>query len=153
MATYEIRVASPADAGVLRELFWRSSFSNEGDRAAMLANRDAIVFDESALQEQRTRVALGDDGRIVGFSTVRRPEADVAELEDLFVDPDCMRRGVGTELVHDLAATARASGIERFEVTANEHARAFYEAVGFVVDGVTDTRFAPALRMHLDLTS
>ena len=99
MPKYAIRLGRPDDVGVLRELFWRSSFSNEGDRAAMLANREAIVFDESALREQRTRVALGDDGRIVGFSTVRRLVADVAELEDLFVDPECMRRGVGTQLV------------------------------------------------------
>ena len=151
MPKYAIRLGRPDDVGVLRELFWRSSFSNEGDRAAMLANREAIVFDESALREQRTRVALGDDGRIVGFSTVRRLVADVAELEDLFVDPECMRRGVGTQLVRDIAATARARAITRIEVTANEHARDFYEAVGFVVDGVTETRFAPALRMHLDL--
>jgi GNAT superfamily N-acetyltransferase len=147
-----IRLAGPADTDSLGEVFRRSSLSNDGDRAALLANPDVLVFDDAGVREQRTRVAVAGDGRILGLSTIR-VAATVAELEDLFVDPDCMRRGVGSELVRDAAATARAHGAERIEVTANEHAREFYEAVGFVVDGITQTRFAPALRMHLDLAS
>jgi predicted GNAT family N-acyltransferase len=53
-------------------------------------------------------------------------------------------------LVRDAVATATHRGVRRLEVTANEHAMAFYEQVGFVHDGVTQTRFGPGLRMHLD---
>jgi predicted GNAT family N-acyltransferase len=54
-------------------------------------------------------------------------------------------------LVRDLVATASEQGIRRVEVTANEHARAFYESVGFIDDGITHTRFGPAPRMYLDI--
>ena len=40
---------------------------------------------------------------------------------------------------------------QRINVTANGHALAFYEALGFVTDGLIATRFRDAPRMHLDV--
>ena len=51
----------------------------------------------------------------------------------------------------DAVAAAREEGLSRIEVSANVHARAFYEAVGFVTAGTVDTLFGPTPRMHLDL--
>ena len=90
------------------------------------------------------------DGMVVGFATTIPPEsgvaADVLELEDLFVDPDWMRRGIGLALVADAVATGRARGAARIEVTANPHALAFYGQAGFVPSGSIETRFGPAAR-------
>jgi GNAT superfamily N-acetyltransferase len=143
-----MRDALPSEIEPLRALYRRSSLSNEGDRASLLAHPEALVWPDLALHERRTRVALRD-GELVGFATTREVE-DILELEDLFVDPDWMRRGVGRDLVRDALATATHSGVRRIEVTANEHALVFYERVGFVHDGVTQTRFGPGLRMHID---
>lgn len=140
-----LRVAAPGDMPVLRDLFRRSSLSNDGDRPSLLAHPEALVFSGLSVDEGRTRVAIADD-RIVGFATLLGPE-----LEDLFVDPDSMRRGVGRALVLDAAAVARARGLERLEVTANHHALDFYESLGFVLDGTVETDFGPGSRMHLDL--
>jgi GNAT superfamily N-acetyltransferase len=150
-----IRWAVPADLDVLRDVYRRSSLWNEGDRDVLLANPDALVFDGARLHEQRTRVATVD-GVVVGFATTIPPEsgvaADVLELEDLFVDPDWMRRGIGLALVADAVATARARGAARIEVTANPHALAFYGQAGFVPSGSIETRFGPAARMRLEIT-
>jgi N-acetylglutamate synthase-like GNAT family acetyltransferase len=148
---YTIRSADTSDVDVLRDLFRRASLSNDGDRDALLANPDALAFDDTSVHEQRTRVAIAD-GRIVGFATTQ-VTAGFVELDDLFVDPDWMRRGVGRALVFDAATTARSRGATRVEVTANGHALSFYEAAGFVLDGVTETRFGPGLRMHLDVAT
>jgi GNAT superfamily N-acetyltransferase len=77
----------------------------------------------------------------------------VTEVEDLFVDPDWMRHGAGRALVADLITQARARGVRRVEVTANEHALAFYVKVGFVRAGEAPTPFRPAPRMHRDLSA
>jgi GNAT superfamily N-acetyltransferase len=68
------------------------------------------------------------------------------ELDDLFVDPNWMRQGAGRALVLDLVAAARNHGARRVEVTANEHALAFYK-IGFVSGNDVWTRFGPAPRM------
>jgi len=149
MVTVSIRVAVAADMAALDDVYRRSSLSNVGDRANLLAHEDALTLSEIPVVEQRVRVAVVD-GRIVGFATLL-VNGQVGELEDLFVDPDWIRRGVGRALVGDTVAAARAEGVTRIEVTANSHARAFYETMGFVRDGVSETRFGLADRMRLDL--
>jgi ribosomal protein S18 acetylase RimI-like enzyme len=145
-----VRTAEPADLAALTDIFRRSSLSNERDRPNLLAHPEVLELCETSIAERRTRVATVRGGRIVGFVTTELV-ADALELEDLFVDPDWMRRGIGRELIMDAMATARDRGIVRIVVTANPHARPFYDKAGFVYDGEAETRFGPAPRMHADV--
>ena len=149
MATYGIRTGRLEDVKAVSDLYRRSSLSNEGDRASLLAHPDSLVFDDAPVRESRTRVATEGD-RVVGFATIRLVER-VAELDDLFVDPDRMRRGIGRSLVLDAMEVAGSLEATRIQVTANLHARAFYESVGFVELGLRETQFGSGLRMQLKL--
>ncbi len=149
VTAFLIRSADAGDNPAVADLYRRSSLSNDGDRAALLAHPEALVFAGHSIRQGRTRVAVGD-GRIVGFATTL-PAGYVAELEDLFVDPEWMRQGVARALVRDAIAVISAGEMIRIEVTANPHALAFYEAVGFVVDGDAQTEFGVGTRMHLDV--
>ena len=64
---------------------------------------------------------------------------------------DWVRRGIATALVLDALANAREREVARIEVTANGHALAFYESVGFVWDGMSQTQFGRGFRMHVDI--
>jgi GNAT superfamily N-acetyltransferase len=145
-----IRTAVVDDVAKLTRVFVRSSLSNDGDRDLILAHAEVwLVYDDEHVRAGHTRVALVD-GAIVGFATLL--PGDVGELEDLFVDPDWMRRGIATALIDDAAARARSWPVPRIEVTANEHALAFYESAGFVAVGrerLPSGGTAP--RMHLTL--
>jgi GNAT superfamily N-acetyltransferase len=136
-----IRAAVPADLDAMRDVFRRAALSNEGDRASLEAHPEALEL----VLEGRTSVAVVED-RVVGFATLLG-----AVLEDLFVDPDFMGRGIGRALVQGAVAAARAQGLARIEVTANDHALGFYEKAGFVHDGVVETRFGPGIRMRYEL--
>jgi GNAT superfamily N-acetyltransferase len=144
-----IRDATSGDVATLREVFRRSSLSNDNNRMKLLAHPEVFELSDDGVTEGRTRVAVAD-GCVIGFATWLG-SGDVAEIEDLFVDPDWMRRGVGRALVRDLIALAQRRGVNRMEVTGNPHARAFYERVGFAVDHEVATPLGPGLRMHLDL--
>jgi predicted N-acetyltransferase YhbS len=73
------------------------------------------------------------------------PRADGAlELEDLFVEPQLMRRGIGRALVRD--AQARA-GDRRMTVVAAARTIPFYGRLGFVAGEAVQTRFMPAVRL------
>jgi ribosomal protein S18 acetylase RimI-like enzyme len=149
VAELEVRDATPADLPALQDVYRRSSLSNEGDRANLLAHPETLVLSDRAIREGRTRAAISAGGDIIGFITIAMADRAL-EVDDLFVDPDVMRRGVGRRLVDDAVDIAVDRGVARLEVTANPHALAFYLRVGFVVDHEVATRFGPALRMHLD---
>ena len=148
--TPAIRTARPGDLDALREIFRRSSLSNPGDRDALLAHPEVLVWPGDGIATGRTRVAVDADGTPVGFASTL-PAGDDVELDDLFVDPDRMRQGIARALVEDLAGAARRAGASNVRVVANEHAAAFYAAVGFVPDGVAQTRFGPAPRLRRPL--
>jgi GNAT superfamily N-acetyltransferase len=144
---FHLRFATTEDLPALRDLFRRSSLSNEGDRASLLAHPDTLELSDRAAADGRVRVAVIAD-RIIGFATVRAT-GQIGELEDLFVDPDWMLHGIGRVLVEDAVESAREQGLIRVEVTANPHALGFYEKVGFVSSGMTETRFGPGHRMAI----
>jgi len=145
-----LRTAVADDLPVLRDVFRRASLGNPGDAEVLLAHPEALVLPDAEVLAGRTRVAVTDEGTVVGFVTVLG-DGPVRELEDLFVDPEAQRRGIGAELVADAVSRARADGATRLEVTGNPHAAAFYARVGFERDGEVRTELGPGIRMHLDL--
>jgi GNAT superfamily N-acetyltransferase len=147
---FVIRDAVPADLAALRQVYRRASLSNDGDRANLLANPDALEWGGLGGDDRRTRVAATAGGGIAGFVT-SLPAGDALELDDLFVDPGWMRQGAARALVLDVVAHARNQRIRRIEVTANQHALVFYGKAGFIADHEVQTRFGPGFRMHLDV--
>jgi N-acetylglutamate synthase-like GNAT family acetyltransferase len=146
-----IRAACTGDLPALRDVFRRSSLSNEGDRDLLLARPEVLELTDVGITEGRTQVAVGADDEILGFITTRLLDAYVLEIEDLFVDPNWMRSGVASRLVADVLATASRNGVRSIELTANPHASAFYRRVGFVQGDDSETRLGGAPRMYLTL--
>jgi GNAT superfamily N-acetyltransferase len=143
----DLRDAGADDLAALSELFRRSSLVYEDGRAELLAHPEYLEFALPTEGEWSCRVAV-TEGVIVGFATALFPGGGWAELEDLFVDPGWMRRGVGTVLIDEIAELVRGRGVDRIEVTANPNALAFYEKAGFAAIGEVETALGPGIRMH-----
>jgi GNAT superfamily N-acetyltransferase len=150
-----IRSAVEADMPELQRVFRAAALSNAGDAPALLAHPEYLVFTGEWVAEGRTRVAIVvSDGRdhLTGFATLTRGREGQPELEDLFVDPECRRRGIARRLIQDAASLAGRAGHQTITVTGNQHALDFYLAVGFVQIGQAETELGPAPRLRLDLT-
>jgi GNAT superfamily N-acetyltransferase len=150
MADVSTRLANDGDLEALRDLYRRSSLSNEGDRAQLLASPAELHWAGDGLAAGRTRVAVDGRGRILGFVTVVSIQGG-RELEDLFVDPDAMRQGVASRLVHEAIVQAARDGVPWIEVTANDHAAQFYASAGFVRVRDEQTLFGPDPRLRRDV--
>ena len=146
MRPVTVRSATVDDLPVLRDVYRRASLSNAGDRALLARHPELLELDGTAVRDGRTRVAVVE-GRVAGFATLAM-KGDTAELEDLFVDPDRMRAGVGRALIADMVVAARAAGRAAIEVDANPHARAFYDSVGFEALGEVDLEYGVGVRMR-----
>ena len=141
-----IRDAVITDMDDLQGVFRRASLSNENDRVLLREHPEWLDLSDEGILQGRMRVAVGDDGTVVGFATYVISDG-IAELEDLFVDPQWMRKGVAAALVLDVSARLSDLHFERLEVTANPHAMAFYKHLGFVADRIVETSGYPAPRM------
>lgn len=147
-----IRAAVIADRHVLEELQRRASLNNPGDRAALLANPDAIEIPPVQIAAGQVFVAERD-GAIVGFSAVvPRQDLDM-DLDGLFVEPELWGQGIGRLLVDHCVAFARARGCAALHVVGNPHADGFYRACDFELIGPAHTRFGPAFSYRRTLRS
>jgi GNAT superfamily N-acetyltransferase len=149
--SYSLREATLADHADLEDVFRKASLSNENDRGFLLLHPEWLALSDRGIREGRLRLATNEENVIVGFATFLINDG-VAELEDLFVDPEHQRRGIGELLVLDISKQVRELGFETLEVTANPHAMAFYEHMGFIAGRLVGTEFyaAPRMRRNTD---
>jgi len=141
------RLAVSAERGALEELQRRASLMWEEDRAALLANPDAIELPLEQITDCRTVVAESE-GQVLGFAVVLRRDDGDAELDGLFVEPAYWRHGIGRALVEQAERIATADGAANLWVTANTRALGFYDSCGFVTVGEVATCFRPAPKMR-----
>jgi GNAT superfamily N-acetyltransferase len=79
------------------------------------------------------------DGRPIGCLAVRRLRDEV-RLHRVLLLPEWQDQGIGTRLVRDVVAEARAEGLPvRLRVFRVNPARRLYERLGFVATGETGT--------------
>jgi GNAT superfamily N-acetyltransferase len=110
----QIAIDAKAHWGYDRD--WVRSWAARGD------------FSPEALSTKPVLVAEAD-GRPVAFAMLI-PKGELAWLDDLWVEPPWIGRGVGKGLFEAAAARARELGAERMEWEAELNAVGFYEKVG-----------------------
>lgn len=134
-----VRWARAEERQALEDLQRRASLALDEYREQLEAHPDAIVLPAEHIG---STLVAEVDGQIAGFAVLLG-----GELDGLFVEPVQWRRGIGTALVEAAVHEARRRGVSLVTVVASPEARAFYEKCGFAVEGETETRFGPAVRM------
>jgi GNAT superfamily N-acetyltransferase len=124
MTEPRLRPAAPDDFERVRELTFESKahwgYDRDFGRWA-----DGLGFDGD---EERWVAEV--DGEIVAWAALVPPADGVAVLDDLWVDPVAMGRGLGSRLFRFAANRARELGAERLEWGAEPNAVGFYEKLG-----------------------
>lgn len=146
-----VRQAVVSEQLALEALQRRASLSNPGDRAALLANPDAIKLPLEQIENGGVFVAEAA-GAIVGFAAILPREDGDLELDGLFVEPLAWRSGIGRMLVDRCINAARSTGARSIHVVGNPHAEGFYSACGFKAEGSQLTRFGAGLVMKRQLS-
>lgn len=90
--------------------------------------RAELTITREYLASHTVVVAEDDLGRAVGFAALAEAEGR-AELDHLWVDPPMRGRGIGTALLHAIAARA-STVVDRIEIQSDPHAAGFYRRAG-----------------------
>ena len=146
-AVVTVRAAGPADHERLRDLTFESKAHWGYDRDFVRRWTEGLSFESG-----QERWVAEEDGEIVGWAGLVLPAEGVAVLDDLWVTPAAMGRGLGRQLFRLAADRARELGAERLEWGADPNAVGFYEKMGGrkLRDHVTEWgRVAPWMGLEL----
>ncbi|MFE4520035.1 GNAT family N-acetyltransferase [Kitasatospora sp. NPDC056783] len=124
----DIRPARPDEAALLTGIALRAKAYWGYDEAFMAACRAELTVDAEAIERSATLVAE-DDGRVLGFAALSGTPP-TGSLDQLFVEPESIGRGVGRALFERARERAGALGLRRFLIESDPNAEPFYLAMG-----------------------
>ncbi|GGF44131.1 N-acetyltransferase [Marmoricola endophyticus] len=145
-----VRPALPDEAPTLSALAFESKAHWGYSASFMESCRAELTVDPAACDGTRVVLAEDDEG-VTGFYRIGgTPEEGT--LDDLFVAPGRMGRGLGRLLLAHAVRTARSLGMTSLFIDADPHAVGFYERagavhVGEVASGSISGRVLPQLRL------
>jgi GNAT superfamily N-acetyltransferase len=90
--------------------------------------RPQLTFNSDYIEANETWVAYSEQGPI-GFYTLQDKDGN-AWVEDLWVLPEWIGKGIGRQLFSHAAALARQLGYKRLQLVADPNAAGFYEKMG-----------------------
>lgn len=146
------RRARPEDAETLTEIAIAAN-RHWGDPDARIQKRTPLLTFTPQKIGEADIFAAGADDELAAFYRffLRQPRAT---LEDLWVRPDFMEKGIGRALFHRALRRGRSPGAKILEVESDPHAPGFYEKMGMHQAGkrlpdVDDQRALPVMEMKL----
>ena len=147
-----IRPATASDASRLREIAAAAKASWGYDRALVGGWAARIDVADGGRSSKEVHVAEVDR-EVAGWTSVSAGDDRVWALDDLWVEPGSMGRGVGSALFSYAVELVRGRGGTRLEWEAEPNAIGFYERLGatYVRDSEPSEwgRALPVLGIHL----
>ncbi|HEV3152980.1 MAG TPA: GNAT family N-acetyltransferase [Candidatus Baltobacteraceae bacterium] len=148
-----LRPAQRGEAGLLTDIALRSKRAWGYDDAFMRRILPDMLVTPRMIDEGYAVLAI-DAEEPVGYLLMRMNGEHEAFLNDLFIVPERMRCGVGSQLLAHGIAWSRAQGARRVSLVSDPNATGFYERRGFTRDGevastVIDGRALPRMVLLL----
>ncbi|MFF2727983.1 GNAT family N-acetyltransferase [Streptomyces sp. NPDC058008] len=131
--TVRLRAATAGDAEGITRVFLASRAAALPGLLRVHSDEDTLAWiTQVLLPGTRTWVAEGEPGEVLGFASL---DGDV--LDQLYLRPDSLRRGIGTLLLERVKEASRGK-LSLYTFQRNSAARAFYERHGFVAVAYDD---------------
>lgn len=146
-ANLSLRPARVDEAGMLTALVRRSKASHGYDAAFM----EQLIGDTRILAEQiaaEPMMVAERAGRVVAFAHLMPVDMpDTIYLENLYVDPDVQKVGVGRMLFEWALAEAARRGYAWLEWDADPNAAAFYRRMGGIQISESESAIFPGRKI------
>ncbi|MFO1328797.1 MAG: GNAT family N-acetyltransferase [Rubrivivax sp.] len=134
--TLQIRGARPADALRVARCYLPSRRTLSDYAPLPHTDADVITWMKDRLLPTGGVTLALESGHVVGFIALSVRD-DATWVDQLYVHPARMRRGIGSTLLH-LALSRRDGPVRLYTFEPNRGARRFYERHGFAAIGFGD---------------
>ena len=149
----KIEKALKKDAQYLTELTIRSKSYWNYSQKQIEAWRDELSISESYIVENIV-YKLTENNTIMGYYSYYELNKSEVMLENLFVEPQYIGKGIGKRLMSDFLNRVINSNYQKVLLDADPNAENFYAKLGFKVIGKRKTsiknRFMPIMEKQID---
>lgn len=149
MSSIQFRTAHVAEADELTRLAIESKCSWGYSDELISLWKPGLTFTPDNITNRTVSVATNKE-ELVGVSALRVSAAE-CELEEFWVRPNSIGRGVGRQLLEHTLGLAAQSGFESVNVVSDPNAEGFYLRLGAVRIGCFESqpagRYLPVLRV------
>ncbi len=156
MEKVRFRPAWLHESETLTALALRSKAHWGYDAAFMAATRAELTITEDRLRED-AYIVVDTGPRTAPIAMYALSgSGDTLEVENFFIEPAHIGKGLGRQMMEHCKKLARAHGATALKLDADPHAAAFYAAMGFETAGESPSGSIPGRalpHMRLSLTS
>ena len=96
---------------------------------------------------------LADETKIIGYYSYLKLEDNKVKLDNLFILPEYIGKGLGSFLMNDFLERMRNEKYQKIILDSEPNAEQFYQKIGFTKIGEFETsiknRFMPIMEMNL----
>lgn len=142
--------AISSDSDVLTEVTKKSKDHWGYGAAQIEAWGDALKVINEYIEANNV-YKLQDNQTIVGYYAYFSEDAETVRLDNLFVLPEYIGRGLGKLLLEDFLERTKGDGAHRITVHSDPNAEGFYKAFGFKTIGYKETsikdRYLPIMEL------
>ena len=147
-----IKKADLIDYAILTTIQRKSKAHWGYSEAQMKAWEDELCIQVTDI-EQYSFFKLLLEEQIIAFYSYEKLSTTLVHLENLFVLPSFIGKGLGKLLLLDFFARVQKEGFQMVQLEADPHATAFYERFGFTIIGQKQStipnRFLPIMQKSL----
>ena len=126
--------------------YW--GFSNE-----ILLEWEPLLTVSAEYIEKNTVLKIVQNDRILGYYSYYFIDENTLKLDNMFILPEFIGKGIGNCLMNDFLEKARASTIQKIVLDAEPKAEGFYQKFGFETIGQLASsikdRFLPVMELRL----
>jgi len=147
-----ISLAEASHADLLTNLTRRSKAHWGYSESQIIAWHDQLVISQKEIMEGRVWIGTLAD-TIVGYYSYEVLSASTIKLDNLFLEPSYMGKGLGKLLMQDFLDRAKQQDFQTATLDAEPYAEPFYRGFGFHIIGQLESsipgRSLPVMRLDL----
>lgn len=129
----QVRSARASEARAISDLAFRSKSHWPYTPDQLEVFRGELTITPEELATKRAHVVEEEDA-ILGFYTLASHSRNEIELEHIFIEPQELHRGLGSQLFRHACETAAAAGATRLIIQSDPNAAGFYHRLGAILE-------------------
>lgn len=149
----EIAKADPKDSEILTSITKKSK-AYWGFSEDVLKGWEPVLTVTKDYIEKNEVVKLVQNEQIIGYYSYFAPDDKTIKLDNMFILPEFIGKGLGKILMNDFLNQAKQSGVAKITLDAEPRAENFYKRFGFETIGQLESsikdRYLPIMELHIE---